>query len=35
MTSGRFNDQIAIITGGADGLGLQIATRLTEEGAQV
>jgi len=35
MTSERFKDQTAIITGGADGLGLHIATRLVEEGARV
>ena len=31
----RFADQIAVITGGADGLGLAIATRLHTEGATV
>lgn len=35
MTSERFKDQVAIITGGADGLGLHIATRMIAEGAQV
>lgn len=35
MTTERFKNQTAIITGGADGLGLHIATRLTEEGARV
>ncbi len=35
MTNERFKDQIAIITGGADGLGLHIATRLIKEGARV
>lgn len=35
MTNERFKNQIAIITGGADGLGLHIATRLTREGARV
>ena len=35
MTNERFKDQTAIITGGADGLGLHIATRLTKEGARV
>jgi NAD(P)-dependent dehydrogenase (short-subunit alcohol dehydrogenase family) len=35
MTNERFKDQIAIITGGADGLGLHIATRLVKEGARV
>ena len=31
----RFNDQIAIISGGAGGLGKSIAQRLAEEGATV
>ena len=31
----RFKDQVAIITGGADGLGKAIATRLGAEGAHV
>jgi len=31
----RFTDQIAIVTGGADGIGKQIARRLAEEGARV
>lgn len=31
----RFKNQIAVITGGADGLGKAAATRLTKEGAQV
>ncbi len=35
MTNERFKDQVAIITGGADGLGLHIATRLIQEGARV
>ncbi len=35
MTNKRFKDQTAIITGGADGLGLHIAARLAQEGAQV
>jgi len=35
MTNERFKDQTAIITGGADGLGLHIASRLTREGARV
>jgi len=31
----RFKGQIAVVTGGASGLGLGIATRLASEGAQV
>ncbi len=31
----RFEDQVAIVTGGARGIGLGIARRLTQEGAQV
>ena len=31
----RFNSQIAIITGGAQGIGFAIAKRLTSEGAKV
>ena len=31
----RFKDQVAIITGGARGIGAAIATRLSEEGAKV
>ncbi len=33
--SKRFQDQVAIITGGADGLGLALAGRLAGEGAFV
>src|SRR5580692_7370474 len=33
--SKRFQDQVAIITGGADGLGFALARRLAEEGAFV
>jgi 3-oxoacyl-[acyl-carrier protein] reductase len=33
--SKRFQDQVAIITGGADGLGFALAKRLTDEGAFV
>jgi NAD(P)-dependent dehydrogenase (short-subunit alcohol dehydrogenase family) len=33
--SKRFKDQVAIITGGADGLGLALANRLASEGAFV
>ena len=32
---GRFNDQVAVITGGADGLGKSIAYRLGKEGARI
>lgn len=35
MTSKRFSDHVAIITGGADGLGRAIAQRLGAEGAHV
>ena len=35
MTNERFKNQTAIITGGADGLGQHIATRLANEGARV
>ena len=35
MTNERFRNQTAIITGGADGLGLHIAARLADEGARV
>ncbi|HRX53880.1 MAG: SDR family NAD(P)-dependent oxidoreductase [Verrucomicrobiales bacterium] len=31
----RFADQIAVVTGGADGIGLAVATRLAREGATV
>ena len=31
----RFEDQVAIVTGAARGIGLGIARRLTQEGAQV
>lgn len=35
MTNSRFKNQIAIVTGGADGIGREIAGRLATEGAQV
>ena len=35
MITARFQGQTAIITGGATGLGLQIASRLVKEGARV
>ncbi|MDF1849446.1 MAG: SDR family NAD(P)-dependent oxidoreductase [Verrucomicrobiales bacterium] len=31
----RFQDQVAIVTGGGDGIGKSVATRLAEEGANV
>jgi 2-dehydro-3-deoxy-L-rhamnonate dehydrogenase (NAD+) len=34
-TSCRFTDQVAVITGGADGIGRGIATLLASEGAEV
>lgn len=33
--TGRLQDRIALVTGGAQGIGLGIATRLAEEGARV
>lgn len=33
--SGRFSNQVAVVTGGADGLGFAIAERLRQEGATV
>lgn len=33
--SGRFDNRCAIVTGGASGIGLAVATRLAEEGAKV
>jgi len=35
MTQGRFADQVAIVTGGAAGIGRAVATRLAEDGARV
>lgn len=35
MNSSRFSGQVAIVTGGADGIGRAIVQRLVEEGAQV
>src|SRR5919199_6680960 len=33
--SNRFTDQVAIVTGGADGIGKAIAKRLASEGATI
>src|SRR6056300_791903 len=35
MEEARFADQVAIVTGGADGIGKAITRRLAEEGARV
>ena len=35
MTESRFQDQVAIVTGAANGIGLAITRRLLEEGARV
>ncbi|MGH3387509.1 MAG: SDR family NAD(P)-dependent oxidoreductase [Actinomadura sp.] len=35
MSEGRFADQVAIVTGGASGIGRAVATRLAEDGARV
>jgi 3-oxoacyl-[acyl-carrier protein] reductase len=35
MSGGRFAGQVAVVTGGASGIGLATATRMAEEGAQV
>ena len=35
MQESRFENQVAIVTGGADGIGKVIARRLAEEGAEV
>ena len=32
---GRLDGKVAIVTGGSNGLGTAIATRMTEEGATV
>jgi 3-oxoacyl-[acyl-carrier protein] reductase len=33
--AGRFADQVAVVTGGAAGIGLEIAARITREGGRV
>lgn len=35
MSSGRFQGQVAFVTGGASGIGLAVAERFAEEGARV
>lgn len=35
MMTGRFDGQVAVVTGGAQGLGLAIARRLASEGASI
>ena len=34
-TKQRFSEQVAIVTGGADGIGKAVAQRLAQEGARV
>ena len=35
MTSGRFDGQVVVVTGGAKGIGLGVSERMAAEGAQV
>ncbi len=35
LYANRFNEKAAIVTGGASGLGLQVATRIVAEGGKV
>lgn len=35
MSAARFQDQVAVVTGGASGIGLAIAEKLQEEGAKI
>lgn len=35
MSTGRFENQVAVVTGGSKGIGLGVARRMTAEGAQV
>jgi len=35
ISSGRYADKIAVVTGGAQGIGLAVATRMAREGATV
>ena len=35
MSGGRFQDQVAVVTGGASGIGLSVGRQLQQEGAKV